>query len=164
MKEQPILVLEDEESDVLLIRRTLANSGIPNPRHFVKSGEEAINYLLGVGCYSDKEKYPSPALVLLDLKLPTMDGFAVLKWIRAHPDFKDLRVVVLTGSSRIRDVNKAYELGANSFLVKPLEFENIASLFGAIGAQLWKANTTKAREEMPARAANADGFSEPIGH
>ena len=157
MKEQaPILVVEDDENDVLLIRRTLAKSGIPNPQHFVKSGEEAINYLVGVGPYSNRESFPLPALVLLDLKLPVMDGFEVLKWIRTHPFFKHLRVVVLTASSHLRDVNQAYKLGANSFLVKPLEFENIASLFATIGTQLWKANTTPAREELPARVGDAD--------
>jgi len=151
MKEHaPILVVEDNENDVLLIRRTLERSGIPNPRHFVKSGEEAINYLVGVGPYANRERFPFPGLVLLDLKLVQMDGFEVLKWVRAHPHFKDLRVVVLTSSSNIRDVNKAYQLGANSFLVKPLELENIASLFATIWIQLWKANNTPAPEKMTA--------------
>jgi CheY-like chemotaxis protein len=151
MKEHaPILVVEDNENDALLIRRTLERSGIPNPRHFVKSGEEAINYLVGVGPYANRERFPLPGLVLLDLKLVQMDGFEVLKWVRAHPHFKDLRVVVLTSSSNIRDVNKAYQLGANSFLVKPLELENIASLFATIWIQLWKANNTPAPEKMTA--------------
>jgi CheY-like chemotaxis protein len=151
MKEHaPILVVEDNENDVLLIRRTLERSGIPNPRHFVKSGEEAINYLVGVGPYANRERFPFPELVLLDLKLVQMDGFEVLKWVRAHPHFKDLRVVVLTSSSNIRDVNKAYQLGANSFLVKPLELENIASFFATIWIQLWKANNTPAPEKMTA--------------
>jgi len=151
MKEHaPILVVEDNENDVLLIRRTLERSGIPNPRHFVKSGEEAINYLVGVGPYANRERFPFPELVLLDLKLVQMDGFEVLKWLRAHPHFKDLRVVVLTSSSNIRDVNKAYQLGANSFLVKPLELENIASFFATIWIQLWKANNTPAPEKMTA--------------
>jgi len=151
MKEHaPILVVEDNENDVLLIRRTLERSGILNPRHFVKSGEEAINYLVGVGPYANRERFPFPELVLLDLKLVQMDGFEVLKWVRAHPHFKDLRVVVLTSSSNIRDVNKAYQLGANSFLVKPLELENIASFFATIWIQLWKANNTPAPEKMTA--------------
>jgi CheY-like chemotaxis protein len=145
-----ILVVEDDENDAVFIRRTLSSSGIPNPRVFVQSGEEAINFLTGVGAYSNRETFPLPALVLLDLKLPMMDGFEVLKWIRAHPHFKDLRVVVLTGSNNIRDVNEAYRLGANTFLVKPLEFENMAFLFGTIEAQLWKANHTST-----ARTANA---------
>jgi CheY-like chemotaxis protein len=155
-QQTPILVVEDDENDMALIRRTLTNACIPNPRQFLGTGEEAVNYLAGKGAYSDREKYPLPALVLLDLKLPAMHGFEVLKWIRAHTDFKDLRVVVLTSSNNLRDVREAYRLGANSFLVKPLEFENIASLFGAIGAQLWKANTRAAPEEMPARTAKVD--------
>ena len=144
-QDAPILVAEDDENDALLIRRTLSSSGVPNPRVFVQSGEEVINYLVGVSPYSNRETFPLPALVLLDLSLPVMDGFEVLKWIRAHPHFKDLRVVVLTGSNNIRDVNEAYRLGANTFLVKPLEFENIASLYGTIGAQLWKANNPTAK-------------------
>jgi CheY-like chemotaxis protein len=145
--QSPILVVEDDENDVALIRRTLTNAGIPNPLQFVESGEEAINYLVGVGAYSDRKKCPLPALVLLDLKLPGMDGFEVLKWVRAHAHFTDLRVVVLTAWNHLRDVNEAYRLGANTFLVKPLEFENIATLFGTIGAQLWKANSTRAVPE-----------------
>jgi CheY-like chemotaxis protein len=131
-----ILVVEDNENDLTLIRRTLTNACLPNPRHFVESGEEAINYLVGVGPYSDRKKYPLPALVLLDLKLPIKDGFEVLKWIRSQPNLKDLRVVVLTSSTHIRDVTQAYRLGANSFLVKPLEFENVRELFSAIQWQL----------------------------
>ena len=155
----PILVVEDDANDVLLTDRTLSKCGIPNSRHLVTNGEDAMNYLTGVGPYSNRETYPLPALVLLDLKLPIVDGFEVLQWIRAHPDFKDLRVVVLTGSNHIRDATKSYELGANIFLVKPLESENIASLFGTISAQLSKANSTTVREEMPARTSTADGDS-----
>jgi CheY-like chemotaxis protein len=153
----PILVVEDNENDVILIRRTLTNSCIPNPRHFVKTGEEAIDYLVGMGPYSDREKYPLPALVLLDLKLPGMDGFQVIQWIREHCYFSDLRVVVLTSSNKLRDLRKAYSIGANSFLVKPLEFENVRALFSAIGAQLWDRETASVREQMPARTSNAGG-------
>src|SRR5215472_13464238 len=99
----PILVVEDDENDVALIRRTLTNACIPNRRQFVESGEEAINYLIGVGCYSDREKYPLPALVLLDLHLPGKNGFEVLQWIRGHRNFSELRVVVLTSSDNLRD-------------------------------------------------------------
>ena len=147
-----ILVVEDNENDLTIIRRTLTNACLPNPRHFVESGEEAINYLVGVGPYSDREKYPLPALVLLDLKLPVMDGFEVLKWIRSQPSLKDLRVVVLTSSTHIRDVNQAYKLGANSFLVKPLEFENVRALFSAIQWQLTD-TTTAPRLPPPPRTA-----------
>ena len=146
----PILVVEDNENDLTLIRRTLTNACLPNPRHFVESGEDAINYLMGTGPYSDRQKYPFPGLVLLDLKLPRIDGFEVLKWIRSQPALKDLRVVVLTSSSDIRDVNQAYKLGANSFLVKPLEFENVRALFSAIQ---WQLTNTTASPIPPPRTA-----------
>jgi len=151
-----LLVVEDDANDALLIRRALSNSGIPNPRHFVESGEQAINYLLGVGPYSDRRKYPLPALMLLDLKLPGIDGFEVLKWVRANSHFKSLRVVVLTSSKEIRDVNRAYRLGANSFLVKPLEFENFSALFATVGTQLWKSNSEAEPIAAPPRTANAE--------
>src|SRR5262245_51271447 len=103
MKERaPILVVEDDQNDVLLIRRTLGSSAIQNPRHFVDSGEKAIEYLSGVGEYSDRKRYPLPALVLLDLKLPGIDGFEVLRWIRGNQQLRNLRVVVLTSSNAIR--------------------------------------------------------------
>ena len=152
----PILVVEDDENDALLIRRTLGRAGIPNATKVVGSGEEAINYLVGAGPYANRGRHPFPALVLLDLKLPRMGGLEVLKWIRMHPQIHELRVVVLTSSNHIGDVNEAYRLGANTFLVKPLDFENIASLFGAIGAQLWKANAVAVAEKIPARTADAD--------
>lgn len=149
----PILVVEDNENDSTLIRRTLTNAGIPNPRHFVETGEDAINYLAGVGRYADRKKYRLPGLVLLDLKLPGMDGLEVLKWIRGHRHFGDLRVVVLTVSSEIRDVQKAYRLGANSFLVKPLEFENARALFSSIGAQLWDREARALPAPLPPRTS-----------
>jgi CheY-like chemotaxis protein len=148
-----ILVVEDDENDVELIRRTLSQSAIPNPRQFVKSGEQAISYLLGMEPFSDRKKYPIPTLVLLDLKLPVMSGFEVLLWIRNHHPFCDLRIVVLTSSKDIRDVQKAYRLGADSFLVKPLEFENASALFATIGTQLWTSHTERATRELPPRPA-----------
>jgi CheY-like chemotaxis protein len=143
----PILVVEDNENDVELIRRTLSQSDISNPIHFVKSGEEAINYLLGMEPYSDRKRFGLPGLVLLDLKLQVMNGFEVLQWIKNHRHFGDLRVVVLTSSSDIGDVKRAYRLGANSFLVKPLEFENTSVLLATIGTQL-----DGATPQMPRRS------------
>ena len=148
----PILVVEDDENDTMLIRRTLTNACIPNPLCFVGSGEEAIDYLVGAGPYSDREEHPLPALVLLDLELPGIHGFEVLKWIRAHRRFKDLRVVMLTSSIHIRDVNEAYRLGANSFLVKPLEFENVRELFSTIQWHFTRTNAVPA--PLPPRAAS----------
>jgi CheY-like chemotaxis protein len=123
-----ILLVEDEEDDVLLIKRAFSQASIFNPLFVVWNGEEAINYLKGTGKYANRAEYPLPDLLLLDLKMPRVDGFQVLKWIRQQPGLKSLRILVLTSSDQIRDANRAYQLGANSFLVKPLDFENVIEL------------------------------------
>ena len=99
-----------------------------NPLQVVRDGEETIAYLSGEGKYSNRAEYPLPDLLLLDLKMPRIDGFEVLKWIREQPGLSALRVVVLTSSEDIRDVNVAYRLGANSFMVKPMDFEDVVHM------------------------------------
>src|SRR3989442_7719191 len=111
-----ILLAEDREDDILLIRRAFEKGGIRNPLFVVRDGEEVVSYLEGIGRYSNREEYPLPDLLLLDLKMPRMDGFDVLRWLRQQPGLGSLRVVVLTASDQIRDVNVAYRLGANSFM------------------------------------------------
>src|SRR5438552_3547618 len=129
MAEQAVILLvEDRQDDILLIRRAFQKAYINNPLQVVRDGEEAIAYLSGEGKYSNRAEYPLPDLVLLDLKMPRVDGFGVLKWIRAQPGLKGLRVIVLTSSADMRDVNTAYNLGANSFLVKPMDFEDVVHL------------------------------------
>ena len=123
-----ILLAEDREDDILLVRRSFAKAFINNPLQVVRNGEEVIAYLEGEGVYANRDEYPLPDLLLLDLKMPRMDGFEVLKWIRQHPSVRNLPVVVLTSSDRMRDVNIAYQLGANSFLVKPMDFENFVEM------------------------------------
>jgi len=123
-----ILLAEDEEDYVLLIQRAFSKANILNPLHVVWNGQEVISYLKGDGKYSNREEYPLPDLLLLDLKMPRVNGFEVLQWIRQQPGLAPLRVLVLTSSDQIRDVNEAYRLGANSFLVKPLDFEDFAQL------------------------------------
>src|SRR6266436_5952779 len=112
-----ILLAEDREEDIILIRKAFEKGGIHNPVFIVRDGEEAINYLSGVGRYSNRNVYPLPALLLLDLKMPGTDGFDVLRWIKSQPYLNGLRTVVLTSSESIRDVDMAYKLGATSFLV-----------------------------------------------
>jgi CheY-like chemotaxis protein len=127
-----ILVIEDNNDDVLLIRRAFDRAMVGNPLEFVRSGPEAVAYLNGDPPFEDRTQHPLPGLVLLDIKLPLMDGFEVLKWIRSRADLAPLSVVMLTSSDHIRDVNLAYQLGANSFLVKPLDFWNAAELSRAV--------------------------------
>src|SRR5258706_80802 len=121
-----ILIAEDLEDDIVLIRRALQRADVQNPVQIVRNGDQVIAYLSGEGKFANREEYPLPSLLLLDLKMPRMDGFEVLRWIRKQPGLRALRVIVLTSSEDIRDVNEAYELGANSFLVKPMDFENSA--------------------------------------
>ena len=128
-----LLLAEDREDDVLLVRKALSQAQITNPLFVVRNGEEVVDYLQGTGKYSNRAEYPLPDLLLLDLKMPKMDGFEVLRWMKSQPSLKGLRVVVLTSSEDIYDVNKAYELGASSFLVKPLEFEHFEALARTLG-------------------------------
>jgi CheY-like chemotaxis protein len=127
-----ILVIEDNNDDVLLIQRAFDRAMVGNPLEIVRSGPEAVAYLNGDPPFEDRTQHPLPGLVLLDIKLPLMDGFEVLKWIRSRADLAPVSVVMLTSSDHIRDVNLAYQLGANSFLVKPLDFWNAAELSRAV--------------------------------
>lgn len=114
-----ILLVEDDPNDVFLMQRAFRHAEIPNQLHIVEDGDKAINYLAGTGSYSDREKYPLPSLVLLDLKLPLRSGLEVLEWIRSQPGLKRLIVIILTSSRESSDIAKAYDLGANSYMVKP---------------------------------------------
>src|SRR5256714_10398929 len=116
-----ILLAEDLEDDILLIRRAFTAAKITTPLFVVRDGDEATAYLSGTGKYANRAEFPLPNLILLDLKMPRLDGFDFLEWLRQQPQLKAIPVIVLTSSEDIADVNRAYALGANSFLVKPLE-------------------------------------------
>ena len=123
-----ILLAEDDQNDVMLIKRAFSKSHVINPIACVENGEEAVAYLAGQGEYADRERYPLPFMMLLDLKLPRLSGHEVLKWLREQPGLKRLPVVVLTSSREPSDINRAYETGANSYLVKPVVFEEFSTL------------------------------------
>ena len=128
LNEKLILLAEDDPNDVLLLERAFEKAGFHKVLKIVRDGDQAIKYLSGQGIYADRQKYPSPFLLLLDLKMPGTDGFEVLQWLRREPDLKRLLVVVLTSSNLQADVDRAYDLGANSYLVKPVGFEEMANL------------------------------------
>jgi len=123
-----ILIVEDDPNDALLLKRALRKAHCANPIHVVGDGEKAVEYLRGDGAYTDRERYPLPVLMLLDLKLPRMSGHEVLEWLRQQPLLKRLPVVVLTGSDRQADIDRVYDLGANSYLVKPVGFDALLDI------------------------------------
>ncbi len=123
-----ILLADDEDNDALLIQRAFKKAGIDALIYRVKDGEEALAYLKGDAGYRDRQKFPFPDMLLLDLKMPRKSGFEVLKWVREHEQFKRLVAIVLTSSKQSFDINQAYDLGANSYLVKPLNFEELLQL------------------------------------
>lgn len=163
-----ILLAEDREDDIILLQRAFREGGIRYPLYVVRDGEEAISYLSGFGRYSNRELYPFPALLLLDLTLPGTDGFEVLRWIRSRTELADLPVVVLTQSDRIRDVNQAYRLGAYSFIVKTEDFQD-AVAFAQSMSEYWQNLKTKAFTKqkpfaLPPKENPLFGIPDPPDH
>ena len=130
--QRQILLAEDDPNDVLLLRRAFRGAGLPEPELVVSDGEEAIAYLEGTGSFADRERYPLPALLLLDLKLPRRSGLEVLEWVRRHAGLSRLPVVILTSSRQPADVDRAYDLRANSYLVKPASLEALREMVSAL--------------------------------
>jgi CheY-like chemotaxis protein len=128
-----ILIAEDDENDLLLIRRAIRKARLLNPVQIVRDGEEALQYLAGEGRYADRTRYPHPFLVLLDLHMPKQNGFEVLRWIKSRPELQRLKVAVLTSSSDESDYTRAIELGAHSYFVKPGSLEEFTHLMVRIG-------------------------------
>src|SRR5947207_1565746 len=116
------MLVEDREDDIFIVQKAFHEAGLKNPVLVARDGEEALHYLDHTGAFAEREKYLLPQLVLLDLKMPKMDGFELLKWIRGQRHLTGLLVVILTASNQIRDVNEAYKLGANSYMIKPDDF------------------------------------------
>lgn len=147
MTNQVILIVEDDANDVLLLHRAFQKANIVVPLQTVSHGDDAVAYLAGEGVYANRERYPPPILVLLDLKLPRRSGLEVLEWIRGKGGLRRLPVVVLTSSRETDDINTAYDLGANSYLVKPVGFEKLLELVRSL-EMYWL--TLNQKPELPA--------------
>lgn len=126
--QMPLLLVEDNEDDAFLMKRSLKAAGIDQPLHLAEDGQQAIDYLAGRGPYADRAKYPLPAFIFLDLKLPYKSGHEVLAWIRNQRELAEVIVVVLTSSNQPSDLEEAYRLGANSYVVKPPATEQLVRL------------------------------------
>ena len=128
-----VLLVEDNPAHAELIRRGLDDHEIASSVAHVQDGEEALDYLLRRGAYADPAAAPRPAVVLLDLRLPKLDGLRVLEEVRRRETFDDLPVVVLTTSKSVEDISEAYRMRANSYLVKPLEYDGLSQLITDFG-------------------------------
>jgi CheY-like chemotaxis protein len=126
-----ILLVEDEEDDVFFMQQAMKKAGVLDPIRVAGNGQEAIDYLQGIGKFANREEFPLPCLVLLDLKLPRVMGLDVLKWIRQQPQVS-ASVVILTSSKEEADIAAAYRLGANGYLVKPPDVSQLTEMAKAI--------------------------------
>ena len=128
-----ILMADDDADDRLLARDALAESRVANDLRFVEDGEELMDYLLRRGAYADPARSPRPGLILLDLNMPRKDGREALAEIKAHAELRRIPVVVLTTSRADEDVARSYDLGANSFISKPVTFQGLVDTMRALG-------------------------------
>lgn len=123
-----VLLVEDEANDVFLMQRAVRKMNVPVSLKIAEDGEEAIAYLSGCGEYSDRHRYPLPCLILLDINMPRKNGFDVLEWLRQDNTLAHIPVAMLTSSKVQTDIDKAFELGARAYLVKPLTAQDLARL------------------------------------
>jgi CheY-like chemotaxis protein len=114
-----VLYAEDDENDVFLMQRAFSKLQISAPLQTVSDGKETISYLSGTAPYNNREKYPQPQLLLMDLSMPGKHGLEVLKWMKEEPSLADLPVLVLSSSNQESDIHRAYQLGANGYIIKP---------------------------------------------
>ena len=133
MKSDIILLAEDNPSDIGLTRRALEKSRVANTVVIAEDGQEALDYLFASGAHAGRDLSRQPALVLLDLKLPKVDGLSVLQRIRADERTRRLPVVILTTSAEEQDVAQSYDLGANSYIRKPVDFDQFARAIAHLG-------------------------------
>src|SRR5256885_7695243 len=123
-----VLVADDDPNDRMLIQLAIKRSEIPMETREVHDGEQVIQYLRGEGGYADRTRHPFPDLLLVDLKMPRMDGFAVLEWVRAHPECSFLPIIMLSGSGLEQDILEAHRRGVKAYFVKPSDFKELQEL------------------------------------
>jgi CheY-like chemotaxis protein len=130
-----VLLAEDDANDVFFMQRAFEHSGLPNRLVVVSDGREALHYLQGTGPYTDRQSYPFPGLLLLDLKMPTMNGFEVLEWLQGRSEFNRLPIVILSGSSLPADVRRAEKLGADDYRVKTSNIKHLSQMLYELQAR-----------------------------
>jgi CheY-like chemotaxis protein len=128
-----VLLVEDDLNDIFLVKRAFKMARLSDPLQVVTDGQEAINYLMGQGKYADRQSYPLPKLIVMDIKMPRLTGFEVLEWVKGDGGLlRRIPIVIVSSSDNPTDINRAYELGANAYMVKPVNFKAVEHLFESI--------------------------------
>lgn len=153
--EPAILIVEDDVNDQDFIRRAFKQSGVVNHIATVNDGEEATAYLRGLGLYEDRLLHPLPRLIITDLKMPRMGGIDLLAWMSRKPEFRLIPTIVLTSSNNQEDIARAYEQGAKGYLIKPVQFAELAKLIRIV-ADYWRASCVPYSRTTTGRS-RADG-------
>jgi CheY-like chemotaxis protein len=120
-----ILIVDDDENDIFFVKRAFSEINVHCTFQMLKNGQEAVDYLQGHGAFADRQRYPLPMMILMDLKMPIMDGFQVLTWLRGQAGIKVIPTIVFSSSDLPSDITRAYELGANSFMTKSVTYDGL---------------------------------------
>jgi len=143
-----VLLVEDDLNDIFLVKRAFKMAQPKNVLQVVTDGQEAIHYLKGEGKYSYPPPYPLPKLIVMDIKTPRRTGFEVLEWVKGNgPPLRRIPIVIVSSSDNPTDINRAYELGANAYMVKPVNFKKVEHLFESI-THYWGLECAKPELEM----------------
>jgi CheY-like chemotaxis protein len=143
-----VLLVEDDLNDIFIVKRAFKMADIPTPLQVVTDGQEAIAYLRGDGKYADRDAFPLPKLMVMDIRMPRRNGFEVLEWVKQGERLlRRIPIVIVSSSDNPGDINRAYELGANAYMVKPMNFRAVEHLFETI-THYWGLECAKPELEL----------------
>lgn len=131
-KDFTVLLVEDDLNDIFLVKRAFKLTELDVPLQVVTDGQEAISYLKGDGKYADRTAHPVPHLIVMDIHMPRKSGFEVLEWVKRDGLLRRIPIVIVSSSDNPAEINRAYELGANAYMVKPMDFRAVEHLFQSI--------------------------------
>jgi CheY-like chemotaxis protein len=142
-----VLLVEDDLNDIFLVKRAFKLARLETPLQVVTDGEEAVHYLKGEGKYADRQAHPLPKLIVMDIKMPRLSGFEVLEWIKRDGPLRRIPIVIVSSSDRPDDITRAYELGANAYMIKPMNYRAVEHLFESI-THYWGLECAKPELEL----------------